>query len=242
MGITRLDREDFLENYWSGLYSPGEHTLVLGPTGRAGKTYLSMQLMEAATSSVDKVLLCMKPKDATVSKWSANMGYKIVDDWPPKRHWWEDEPSGYTVWPRHNLQDFDATKKHLRDVFLRTLTGCYSNGNCLVNMDEIYGLAVELGLSEHIISILTRGRSMGCGALVCSQRPSGTMQGSLPGPVLNQPSHYFLSNESDKRQRDRLTEIAGGHDPDFINATTLSLPKYNFLYLNADGESAIIGP
>lgn len=239
--IKRLDREEFLTDYWPGLYQPGHHVLVLGPTQRAGKTHLSMQLMESATNSVRKVLLCMKPRDKTVSGWTSKLGYKEVADWPPKNKWWETEPNGYTVWPKFTF-DPDRDNEHMKQVFRRTILDCYAKGNSLINLDEIYGLCVELGLQKEIISVLTRGAGMGCGAICCSQRPSGTAQGSIPGPILSQPYHIFLSNESDKRQRERYGEISGGHDPDFINSVSLSLAPYNFLYLNARKESAIIGP
>lgn len=241
MSLSRIDREEFLDSYWPGLYSPGQHVLTLGPTQRAGKTHLNFQLMNAATNKVRKVTLCMKPRDKTVAKWSADLGFKEVDNWPPFKRFWESEPNGYTVWPRHSF-DPDKDEKHLREVFRRTILDCYAKGNSLLNLDEIYGLCVELGLQKEIIAVLTRGGGMGCGAYVCSQRPSGTAQGSIPGPVLSQPYHVFLSNESDARQRQRYGEISGGFDPDFINATTLNLRKYEFLYLNADHDAAIIGP
>jgi hypothetical protein len=241
--ITRLDREDFLESYWPMLYKPGQHVLTLGPTQRAGKSFLNMQLLEASAPEARKVILCMKPSDKTVAGWTGKLGYREVATWPPRKRFWESEPNGYTVWPKHVKGDLDATEKHLKDVFHRTIMDCYEGGvPSIINMDEIYGLCVELKLQKEVLAVLTRGGGMGCGAFVCSQRPSGTAQGSLPGPVLSQPYHMFLANESDKRQRDRYGEISGGFDPDFIESTTLNLPQYHFLYLNADGESAVIGP
>jgi hypothetical protein len=240
MSLTRIDRDEFLEDYWPGLYQAGQHALILGPTQRAGKTHLSMQLMNAATPHVRKVLLCMKPKDKTVAGWTGKLGYKEVSAWPPLKRLWQSEPPGYTVWPKHTFNP-DIDEAHLRDVFRRTILDCYAKGNSLLNLDEIYGLCVELGLTKEIIAVLTRGGGMGCGAFVCSQRPSGTQQGSIPGPVLSQPYHIFLANESDARQRQRYGEISGGFDPEFINATTLNLRRYEFLYLNADSQSAIVG-
>lgn len=241
MAITRLDREEFLDSYWPGLYEPGQHVLTLGPTQRAGKTHLNFQLMQAATNKVRKVSLCMKPRDKTVAGWTERLGFREVHDWPPVNKFWETTPSGFTVWPKHTF-DPDKDKKHLREVFRRTILDCYAKGDSLLNLDEVYGLCVELNLQEEIIAVLTRGGGMGCGAYVCSQRPSGTQQGSIPGPVLSQPYHTFLANESDARQRQRYGEISGGFDPDMINNVTLGLPKYHFLYLNADGNAAIIGP
>ena len=240
MTILQLPRDEFLEDYWPGLYEPGQHVLTLGPTQRAGKTHLNFQLMQHSTSAVRKVTLCMKPRDRTVAEWTERLGFRETPVWPPVKKFFQPQPAGYTVWPRHTF-DPDADEKHLKDVFRRTILDCYAKGDSLLNLDEIYGLCVELGLSKEVIAVLTRGGGMGCGAFVCSQRPSGTQQGSIPGPVLSQPYHIFLANESDARQRQRYGEISGGFDPDFINATTLALPKYHFLYLNADGQSAIIG-
>jgi hypothetical protein len=183
----------------------------------------------------------MKPRDKTVAGWSKTLGFREVSDWPPRKKLFQSEPAGYTVWPKFTF-DPDKDNAHMKDVFRRTILDCYAHGNSILNLDEVYGLCVELGLSNEVISVLTRGGGMGCGAYVCSQRPSGTQQGSLPGPVLSQPYHIFLANESDARQRQRYGEISGGFDPDMINAVTLGLPKYHFLYLNADGNAAIIGP
>jgi hypothetical protein len=241
MGLTHINREDFLDDYWPALYKPGQHVLTLGPTQRAGKTHLNFQLMNAATNSVRKVTLCMKPKDPTVGDWTKQLGFKEVADWPPVKYPWQSEPNGYTVWPKHTFNP-ETDEKHLHDVFRKTILDCYAHGSSLLNLDEIYGLCVELGLQKEIIAVLTRGGGMGCGAYVCSQRPSGTAQGSIPGPILSQPYHVFLSNESDARQRQRYGEISGGFDPDFINATTLNLRRFEFLYLNADHEAAIVGP
>jgi hypothetical protein len=239
--VTQLPRSEFLEDYWPGLYVPGQHVLTLGPTQRAGKTHLNFQLMEHATNSVSKVTLCMKPRDKTVGEWTERLGFQEVADWPVSRWPWQSEPAGYTVWPKHTF-DPDRDEKHLHDVFRKVILDCYARGDSLLNLDEIYGLCAELGLQKEIVAVLTRGGGMGCGALVCSQRPSGTQQGSIPGPVLSQPYHIFLSNESDRRQRQRYGEISGGHDPDFIERLTLGLHRYEFLYLNADGHMAIIGP
>jgi hypothetical protein len=117
----------------------------------------------------------------------------------------------------------------------------YSHGNSILFLDEIYGITAELGLSQEVISILTRGGGMGCGAWMACQKPGGTVGHSLPGFVFNQPTHMFVANDNDARNRSRFSELAGGHDPKEIESTVLGLGRYEFLYLNADGSKAIVG-
>lgn len=239
--ITRLSRDEFLSDYWPGLYKPGHHVLTLGPTQRAGKTQLNFELLQATpTQNLDTTVFCMKPKDKTVAAWSAELGYKEVDRWPPIKYPWTSEPPGYVLWPKHT-GDPAVDNPHLKEHFRNAMLAGYKSGDSILFLDEIYGICAELGLNEELISILSRGSGMGCGAWIASQRGSGTQQGSLPGFIWSQPYHYFLAKSNHKADREKYAAMAGDHDPAFIEATTLNLPQYNFLYLNADGDSAIVG-
>ncbi len=73
------------------------------------------------------------------------------------------------------------------------------------------------------------------------QKPGGTQGHSLPGFIFNCPTHIFLANDNDARNRERYSELAGGHNPKEIESTVLGLGKYEFLYLNANGDKAVIG-
>ena len=242
MRPVRIEREDFLENYWPGLYHDGDHVLTLGPTQRAGKTHLNFQLLQAVGHPwLDKTVFCMKPRDATVARWSEALGYKETERWPPPAKWfWQDKPNGYTLWPRHSF-DPDKDNEHLRQQFRATMMHHYRSGDAIMMLDEVYGICAELNLSKELIAIATRGGGMGCGAWMASQKPSGTQQGSLPGFIFNCPRHYFLAADNDARNRARYTDISGGFDPKFIESTTLGLQRFEFLYINADGQVAVIG-
>jgi hypothetical protein len=196
----------------------------------------------------------MKPKDPTVARWSQALEFREVPQWPPPPRWpWQDRPAGYTVWPRHTMKpavDNCTSAKVFQDAILDG----YKRGKSILFLDEIYGILAELqvpdprarngvrrGLQEELLAVLTRGGGMGCGAWMATQKPGGTQQTSLPGFVFNQPAHFFLAKDNEARNRRRYAELSGGVDSELIERTTLGLRRYEFLYLNADGQMAIIG-
>jgi hypothetical protein len=50
----------------------------------------------------------------------------------------------------------------------------------------------------------------------------------------------FLAPDNDQRNRTRYGELAGGFDPREIEHITLGLNRYEFLYLNANGQMCTI--
>lgn len=215
---------------------------LIGPTQRAGKTHLGFQLLEATDkTNLDTTVFCMKPRDRTVARFSDQLGFKEIPSWPPVKRFWDEEPNGYTLWPRQGLKDVAKDNQHLESEFRKAMMHGYSHGNSILFLDEIYGITAELGLGQEVISILTRGGGMGCAAWMACQKPGGTQGRSLPGFIFNCPTHMFLSNDNDARNRERYSELAGGHNPKEIESAVLGLGKYEFLYLNADGSKAIIG-
>lgn len=243
MQALRLERVDFLRRYWPALYKPGEHVAAFGPTQRAGKTHLLFQLLAAShREGVRTRAFCMKPRDKTVARFSEALGLKETATWPPpQRMPWQDKPTGYTLWPRHTF-DPDVDNAHIRAEFRKGMLDGYKRGNTTLFLDEIYGIIGELGLTEELLAILTRGQGMGCGAWIASQKPSGTQQVSMPGFIFNCPTHVFLAPDNYAPNRRRYAELAGGIDPQMIERETLRLGKFHFLYLNASGEMAVIGP
>ena len=236
--ITRLPRQQFLDEYWS--YEPGEHVFLIGPTQRAGKTHLGFQLLEAANRpDLDTTVFCMKPQDKTVARFSDQFGFKEVSSWPPRKKWWETVPPGYVLWPHHSF-DVEKDNQHLKAQFRKAMMDGYKHGNSILFLDEVYGICAELDLTDDLTAILTRGGGMGCGAWMACQKPGGTQGHSLPGFAFNCPTHMFLANDNDGRNRDRYGELAGGNDPKEIENLTLGLNRYEFLYLNSNGQKAII--
>lgn len=255
MRVLRLERQEFLDHYWH--YKPGEHVAAFGPTQRAGKTYLMFQLLQASLRpGLRTTAFCMKPRDKTVARWSAALGFREVPSWPPPPKMpWQGKAPGYTLWPRHTM-DPRIDNLHIGTVFRDAILDGYKRGRSILFLDEIYGMIAELsvpdpskpsgvrkGLTEDLLAVLTRGGGMGCGAWIATQKPSGTQSASMPGFVFNCPTHFFLAPDNEARNRRRYSELGGGADTELIEyQTRFGLKKYEFLYLNADGEMVVIGP
>ena len=239
MGLTRIPRQEFLEDYWPALYGSGQHVLLCGATQRSGKSTLGYQLLDHVPDHLaDKQAWCMKPKDRTVAAATARLGFKEVADWPPAKYPWQSEPRGHTLWPKHS---FDPAKdnERLHAIFKRAMLDAYKRGNTILFLDEVFGVA-ELGLQDELSSILSRGAGMGTAAWMSVQRGSGTQQVSLPGFIWSQPYHNFLAHSSNKNDRQKYADMNGDFDPSWVEATVLNLRQYEFLYTNAEGHAAII--
>lgn len=236
--VVRLDREDFVDNYWD--YRSGEHVTFIGRTG-SGKTTLANQLLAAtAHPKLPAAVLVMKPRDLTVKAFQKTTGYVKVASWPPVRSLWRPaKPSGYIVWPRHNFRDPVATNYNHAELFAKVMMDCYKRGNYIVFGDELYSLSEELKLDPELICLWTKGRSMGTGLWGATQKPT-----HVPLWAYNQASHMFLAFEHEKRARDRFGEI-GGVDPDLVKRAVLTLDDHEWLYIHQKGRSSevcIIGP
>jgi hypothetical protein len=108
-----------------------------------------------------------------------------------------------------------------------------ANGNILF-ADETWGL-VDLKLGRDIVTVHTRGRSMGCGLWVSSQRPT-----YIPKTSYSQAAHQFLHYDPDKDARDRFREIGGIIDPLTIESVVLDLPWHHWLYIRREDRAMCI--
>ena len=229
-GPESIPRRDFLQTRWR--YRAGEHVTLLGPTG-SGKTHLTWQLLQvSATPRVPAVVLAMKPRDATTTKWSKTLGYRVTRQWPPARLPFRAKPSGYTLWPRHTFDPDIDDAEHER-IFRKAVMDSYRNGDRIVVCDELLA-AMDLHLERSLRAGWTRGRSMGMGLWGGTQKPT-----HIPTYGYNQASHLFIAYDPDKRSRDRFNEI-GGLDSDLLRNWVCALGKHEFLYIRRDGPAICV--
>jgi len=208
-------------------YRPGEHVSFLAPTG-GGKTYLANQLLAvSATEKHQAISLVMKPRDRTARKFAKSSRHRIVRSWPPNpvaEFWRPQKPAGYVLWPRHRY-DPDIDDPEHYQIFRRAILDSYKRGDRIIFADEVYSLARELRLEREMVTVWTKGRSMGCGLWGATQRPWGA-----PQQMYSQAEHLFLSYSPDVRDHDRYGEI-GGVDPKMVAAAVKMLPLYWWLYI-----------
>lgn len=240
--VVEYEREDFLQNVWE--CRPGEHVSLIGPT-EAGKTTLGYQLLDVTTDEkLPGLVLVMKPVDATVTSWGKRMGYVQTRVWPPPiTKWRTKKPRGWTLWPAHDLRHYGRTNLNMYRQFHRAVLDVYGHqqrrGNQREGMilfaDELAGLDDELGMEAEIKMMYSRGRSMHAGIWGATQRPV-----DIPKLAYSSAHHLFLSYMPDESDRKRFAEIGGGIDSKLIDAVTLRLPQYWWLYIRRKDRTLCI--
>ncbi len=255
MRIARLEREEFLTRKWD--YQPGEHVGMWEPT-QGGKTHLAYQMLEQAmrrNPQLRVVSAMPKSRSPATRMWAQRLGLKVIDRWPPPV--FLSRPPGYVFWPRH-LKDAPVAENRaqLAGQFRRMLHDQYQQGDSLTLADDIYVLAVILGLNMECEEFWTAGSEGGAGLWGPNQKPSGTTGGgSVSSFSYNSPTHLFFGKDTDERNQKRFTEIGGGIDPRLIAGIVSGLPVHRMqtahgiknisekLYIHKGGPyMAIIGP
>lgn len=243
--VVEYGRQEFLDEVWD--YKPGDRVSIIGPS-EAGKTTLGYQLLDRSTSPrMPGVVLVMKPEDDTVAEWTKSMGYVRTGRWPPPLNIFRSKPPrGYTLWPPHNLEDFGATNLNMYRQFRRAFLDVYGHrkkrggkkkfDGKILFADELAGLDEELGMELEIKMMYSRGRSMHGGIWGATQRPV-----DVPKLAYSSANHLFLSYMPDESDRRRFGEIGGGVDSKLVEAITLRLPQYWWLYIRrADRTLCIV--
>ncbi|HEX4661892.1 MAG TPA: hypothetical protein VH307_31235 [Streptosporangiaceae bacterium] len=211
MSLVSFSRKEFLAERWAP--SPKEQVFIVQPT-QGGKTHFAFDLLNNTQHAKPPVTLVMKPRDPTPSMMTRKWGWKEIDRWPPPKVWpWQDQPPGYTLWPKHSLSldpaSIAKSNANLKRQFERCLMGAYSGGDQVVFVDEIYGLLAELQMKQVIEALSTRGSGMKATMWYATQKPSGTIGAPMPGHLFNNPRHLFLGYDPVAANRRRFSEIGG---------------------------------
>lgn len=250
--MQTLSRADFTENFFD--YQPGEHLNIIGPTG-TGKTHLISQLLGSVKSdypSLETTWLVPKPDDPPMYPIAGKLDFRITDDWPPRKKFFESPSKHHMLWPKHIIDDDAANKVHLRSVFGKSFDHHYvSHGNILI-ADDTYLLGCIYDMNEKLDRHWIAGRSGGSGLWSALQKPSGTKGKSVSSFAYDAPTHMFFGRDNDDRNLDRIGELGiSTISPDDTRNLVRSLKVYRIngnniselLYIHRGGPyMAIVSP
>jgi hypothetical protein len=195
-------------------------------------------LAVTATEKLQALVLCMKNRDATVSKMiRENQGFARAHEWPPtltdRVRAKTNHVRAWVLWPKF-VPDPDHRRElvhwHFRNAFL----GSLSRGNRLLVADDLIALTKWVGMGKDISYLYWNGRSDGCGLWGAIQRPF-----FAPGEAYSQSNHIFMANSPDKRDRERYRDI-GGISPETIEHNLSRCKKYQWLYIHRETETLCI--
>jgi hypothetical protein len=212
--VTFIPRDEFLSDYWD--YRPGEHVSLIEKT-QGGKTHLGYQLLGKAMEQnphLEIVSLMPKPNSPATARWADELGLKETPVWPPAAPWPWDKPRGYVMWPKHRKDlPADENRKQVAGKLRKALARQYWRGKSIVFADDVYVIAVLMGLNPECEEYWTAGSEGGAALWTANQKPSGTIGGgSVSSFSYNAPTHLFLGWDNDERNIKRFGEI-GGVDP-----------------------------
>jgi hypothetical protein len=249
----QLPRSEFLEEIFD--YRPGEHLSLMYPTQK-GKTHLAYQLSDAAmrqNPELDYCSLMPKPNSSATSRWAEALDLRETPDWPPRKKFMQGKPRGHVLWPEHRKDlPADENRAQIADKMRKALHEMYWKGDCICFADDVFVLAVLMGLNPELEEFWTCGGEGGAGLWSANQKPSGTLgSGSVSSFAYNSPVHLFLGRDTDERNVKRFGEIGGGVDPAEVAYLVRNLRLYpigkknisEVLYIDTRGPyKCLIGP
>lgn len=197
----------------------GEHVSVVGQT-RSGKTTLLKELLCARTNASQhwhSVVLANKPKDAMLSAWSREPGWRRVRDWDAIKR--GDRRS--MIWPRLRTDADFATQAV---VFDRALREGFRLGGYTFFADEIRYLTKTLGLKGLVELWYLQGGSMGAGLWAGTQRAAW-----VPLEFYSQARWLLLFREGSPAARKALADHCGGADGRQVSQIVSRLGRREFL-------------
>lgn len=253
MGLLELDRAEWLDTYFD--YNPGEHLVVIEPTG-GGKTTISYQMLGEVMRrypDLDVTSFMPKPSDLSTVQWAAALNLRETPSWPPVKRLFQPKPAGHVLWPPHRMDLSPSERRERVGAVLRTgLNAQYVAGNSVSFIDDAHSAATYMRLNDHIEEMLVNGRAGGAACWLALQKPSGTVNaGGITTYAYSSPTHYLFGKDTLKANLDRISEMGGGIDSERVKSIVQNLRLYRFgkhtvsqkLYVDKRGPyMALIGP
>lgn len=206
--------------WFVGQWQQGEHVTMVGPTGW-GKTTLATEILQLRRHLV---AFAVKREDSSMEELIGRLHMERL------REWSSELALSYQrvcLWPPLNGADADFRLLQRR-VFLAAMNAIYRQGGWCTYFDEVVYLAETLRLEDELKFFLNQGRSSGISVVAATQRPA-----FIPLAFYDMATHLFLWKFNDHRNATRVGELTGlAHQ--VVKREVMSLPKYEFIYINKD--------
>lgn len=239
-GLLVVDRTEFCAARF--VYEKGQHVTFGGPS-QWGKTSLCFDLLEyVATPENPAYVAVSKPKDKVTEQRGHELDYRFVDEWPPPpslKYMFNGKPNGFIVKPKFGDIDKDAetTGRILGALLSDRYAAGVKNQHGIMVLDDTYVKAKVQGLDKKMTTLSAMAGAMGLGAWMFVQKPTGAGQAVLMSYANS--DHIFLTKDKDERNRIRYNQI-GGFDSKEIFRILPTLDRFQFLYVNSEGQMCIV--
>ena len=236
-------------------YNPGEHVVIIEPTG-GGKTTIAYQMLTQVMRRYPDLSVASfmpKPADASTVRWARALNLRETPSWPPRRKLFQAKPAGHVLWPPHRMDLPPAERREEVGRVLRAgLDAQYKRGNSISFVDDAHSAATYMKLNDYIEEMLVNGRAGGAAAWLALQKPSGTINaGGITTYAYSSPTHFLFGKDTLEANLKRLSEMGGGIDAARVEAIVRNLRLYRIgthtvsqkLYIDKRGPyMALIGP
>lgn len=194
--IRGMNPDEF-DEWWAGIWQPGEHVAYLGPTG-TGKSNAAITMLRPR-----RFVLALDPKggDQTLKK----LGYPRMKTWPPPRKFWRDiedgKPSRWIVGFVPQVREEYVKLGQMLDACMGDV---FTAGGFTVYIDELEIAARFMKLSGSIELFLIAARNRGISIVTSFQRPA-----YVPTTATSQATYFVTYYTRDTEVVGRLGEMAG---------------------------------
>jgi hypothetical protein len=202
----------FLENWHQG-----EHVTLIGPTGWGKTTVLRRILVIRSFLAV----FAVKGDDESMEELIHDLRLDRMTQWNP------DVSDRVCLWPDIRGAGKGHRRKQ-REVFAEAIDSIFRMGAWCPVFDEVVYLSETLGLDDELKFLLNQGRSSHISVVAATQRPA-----FIPLAFYDMATHLFLWKFQDIRNVQRVAELTGEAAP-VIRQELMTLPKYEFIYINKD--------
>lgn len=182
-------------------------SFIAGKTG-TGKTFLAQHLL----NSINR-LIVIDTKSNLRERFNLQ---------PETKKNWKKFSSGDPI--RLQVKTPLVSADKFEDYFDEIFKKAYDAGNCIVYLDEVYGVTNgSKTLPTWLTALYTRGRELGVGVIACSQRPR-----HIPLFCMSESENFFVFRLLLKEDTDRLASFIPELQP------IPSEDKHGFFYYNVD--------